>query len=392
MKTNKKIVHISLNSLYTDGWSYQDQMLSKYHKRMGYDVTCITSHFVNDDKGNVVWDSRAEYTNPDGVKVIRLRMKGKEDWGKKLKRFVGFYEALENEKPDIIFSHSVSYQDTTELVKYMKKHPNTVLYADNHADFSNSATNFVSKNILHKIVWKHYANKLVSCTRKFYGVTPGRADFLRDIYGLPQDKIELLVMGVDDEDVAEALDADGIKAIRNQYNIADDDILVMTGGKIDMAKTQTITLMKAINSLDNPKIKLIVFGSVVDELKAALEAQLSDKCQYIGWIDSAKTLNYYGAADLVVFPGRHSVFWEQVVGIGKPMICKYWDGTTHVDLGGNVKFLYKDTEEELVETIQAVLGNRQEYDRMTAIAKEKGMKEFAYSNIAKRSIEVDDEA
>ena len=62
MKTNKKIVHISLNSLYTDGWSYQDQMLSKYHKRMGYDVTCITSHFVNDDKGNVVWDSRAEYT------------------------------------------------------------------------------------------------------------------------------------------------------------------------------------------------------------------------------------------------------------------------------------------------------------------------------------------
>ncbi|MBO5618347.1 MAG: glycosyltransferase, partial [Pseudobutyrivibrio sp.] len=171
-----------------------------------------------------------------------------------------------------------------------------------------------------------------------------------------------------------------------------DDILVMTGGKIDLAKTQTITLMEAINSLDNPKIKLIVFGSVVDELKDALEAQLSDKCQYIGWIDSAKTLNYYGAADLVVFPGRHSVFWEQVVGIGKPMICKYWDGTTHVDLGGNVKFLYKDTEEELVEAIQSVLGNRQEYDRMTAIAKEKGMKEFAYSNIAKRSIEVDDEA
>ena len=33
-----------------------------------------------------------------------------------------------------------------------------------------------------------------------------------------------------------------------------------------------------------------------------------------------------------------------------------------------------------------------EVDLLTAIAKEKGMKEFAYSNIAKRSIEVDDEA
>ncbi|SDH62105.1 Glycosyltransferase involved in cell wall bisynthesis [Pseudobutyrivibrio sp. 49] len=386
MDTNKKIVHISLNSLFTDGWSYQDQLLTKYHKKMGMEVTDITSHWINDDKGNVVWDDRNEYVNADGVKVIRLSMKGKDEFTKKLKRFVGLAETLEKEQPDILFLHSVSFQDITVVVDYVKKHPEVVLYADNHADFSNSATNWISKNILHKIVWKHYAKKLIPYTTKFYGVMPARVDFLREVYGLPAEKLELLVMGVDDDEVPKALAPETRLEIRKQYGIAEDDILIITGGKIDMAKRQTVTLMKTINKLANPKIKLIVFGSVVDELKDAVQEQCSDNCQYIGWIDSNRTLEYYGSADLVVFPGRHSVFWEQVVGIGKPMICKYWNGTTHVDLGGNVKFLYEDTEEELEKVITSVLNSPEEYNNMKQIAETKGMKAFSYSQIANQSM------
>ncbi|SHJ49396.1 glycosyltransferase family 4 protein [Pseudobutyrivibrio xylanivorans] len=386
MSINKKIVHISLNSLFTDGWSYQDQQLSKYHKKMGMEVTDITSHWINDDKGNVIWDERDEYVNDDGVKVIRLKMQGKDEFTKKLKRFEGLMAALEKEKPDILFLHSVSFQDTTVIVDYVKKHPDVVVYADNHADFSNSATNWISKNILHKIVWKHYARKLIPYVTKFYGVMPARVDFLKNIYGLPEDKLELLVMGVDDDDVPKALSQETRREIRNKYGIADDDILIITGGKIDMAKRQTVTLMKVINKMANPKIKLIVFGSVVDELRDAVNAEISDNCQYIGWIDSNRTLEYYGSADLVVFPGRHSVFWEQVVGIGKPMICKYWDGTTHVDLGGNVKFLYEDTEEELEKVITTVLNSPEVYNNMKQIAETKGMKTFSYSQIAKQSM------
>lgn len=384
---NRKIVHICLNSLFTDGWSYQDQLLSKYHKKMGLDVTVLTSHWVNDDKGNIVWDDRDEYINGDGVKVIRLKMKGKDDYSRKLVYFQSFYETLEKEHPNILFIHGVNFKDVSFVVRYLDKTPDVIVYVDNHADFSNSATNWVSKNILHKIVWKHYSKILEPYVKKFYGVTPSRVEFFKDMYGTPADRTELLVMGVDDEDVPKALSQENRAEIRHKYGIADDDILVITGGKIDLAKKQTITLMEAINQLDNPKVKLIVFGSVVDELKDALNARISDRCQYIGWIDSSETLNYYGAADLVVFPGRHSVFWEQVVGIGKPMICKYWDGTTHVDLGGNVKFLYHDTKEELLEVIGQVLGDNEEYNKMKEVAVTKGMQTFSYSEIAKRSIE-----
>lgn len=383
----RKIVHICLNSLFTDGWSYQDQLLSKYHKKMGLDVTVLTSHWVNDDKGNIVWDDRDEYINGDGVKVVRLKMKGKDDYSRKLVYFQSFYETLEKEHPNILFIHGVNFKDVSFVVRYLDKNPGVIVYVDNHADFSNSATNWVSKNILHKIVWKHYSKLLEPYVKKFYGVTPSRVEFFKDMYGTPAGRTELLVMGVDDEDVPKALSQENRAEIRHKYGIADDDILVITGGKIDLAKKQTITLMEAINQLDNPKVKLIVFGSVVDELKDALNARISERCKYIGWIDSSETLNYYGAADLVVFPGRHSVFWEQVVGIGKPMICKYWDGTTHVDLGGNVKFLYHDTKEELLEVIGQVLGDNEEYNKMKEVAVTKGMQTFSYSEIAKRSIE-----
>ncbi len=389
MQSNeKKIVHICLNSLFTDGWTYQDQMLSKYHKKLGYDVSVITSHWINDDKGKIVWDERDNYINLDGIKVKRLNMIGKDNFHRKLKKFKGFYDCLVLEKPDIIFIHNISFVDIARVVKYAKKHSDTIIYADNHTDFSNSAKNWISKVILHQIIWRHYAKKISPFVRKFYGVLPSRVQFLTDIYKTPKEKTELLVMGADDDEVEEALTESNRLEIRDKYGIANDDILLITGGKIDIHKKQTITLMQAVNKIDNPKIKLLVFGSVVDELRESMMAQCTERCKYIGWIDSADTLKYYGASDLVVFPGRHSVFWEQVVAIGKPMICKYWEGTTHVDVGGNVKFLYDDSIEGLEKTINSVLNTPNQLNEMTEIAIKNGKKKFYYSQIAKRSLEL----
>lgn len=69
---------------------------------------------------------------------------------------------------------------------------------DNHSDFSNSARNWLSKNVLHKIVWRTMAKNRTIC-KKFYGVLPARVDFLIDVYNLPKEKCELLVMGADDD-------------------------------------------------------------------------------------------------------------------------------------------------------------------------------------------------
>ncbi|KZL89724.1 glycosyltransferase family 4 protein [Clostridium magnum] len=381
-----KIVHICLCGVVTDNFSYQDNLLSKYHVKLGHNVTFIASQWSYDTKGMLKSFKKSDYMNDDGVKMLRLKMRGKDDFSKKYKRFYGLSEALKIEHPDIIFIHGCQFPDIDKVVNYLKENKVTKVYVDNHADFSNSARNWVSKNILHKILWRHCAQLIEPYTTRFYGVLPARVDFLKDIYKLPAEKCELLVMGADDDKVEEAQNEVTRKSIRAQYNIKEDEFLVMTGGKIDPAKKQTLLLMEAVNQIKDPRVKLIIFGSVTEDLKDKLNSLCDgNKIQYIGWIQSQDSYKYFAAADLVTFPGRHSVFWEQVAALGIPMVVKYWEGTTHVDLGGNTKFLYRDSTNEIKQSIESLVDS-EEYNNMKRIALKKGVEMFSYKEIAKRSI------
>lgn len=388
-----KVVHLCLGSFYPDNYSYQENLLPKFHKKLGYDVEVIASTQSFDEHGKVCYlQNTGTYQNEYDIKVTRIPYKTESKIWKKLKRYQGCYDALKKADPDIIFVHGGQFLDIDQVVRYVKEKPNTVIYVDNHADFSNSATNWFSKNILHKIVWRHYEKEIEPFTKKFYGVLPVRVDFLKNMYGLPSSKCELLVMGADDELVKDAVDTHARERIRAQYNIADDDFLIMTGGKIDQWKTQTLLLMQAVKNIQSDKVKLIVFGSVTQELEEKVKS-LADgvKVQYVGWIQSKDSYNYFAAADLVVFPGRHSVFWEQVTGQGIPMLVKDWPGTHHVDLGGNVKFLTQDSVDEIQKEIEYLLHNPDVYKKMKHVAMDKGMKVFSYKDIAQRAIEMNQE-
>ncbi len=387
--TLSKIVHLCMCGPVTDGWSYQDNLLTKYHRKLGYEVTIITSQWIWGNDGKLAVDESAEYVNEHDVKVIRLPIKNpKHNIESKFKRYENFEQTLKEVKPDILFIHGCQFLDLKYVRKYVKEHSAVKVYIDNHADFSNSGTNFLSKNVLHKGVWKHGAQRILPYVEKFYGVLPARVDFLVDMYQIPRDKTELLVMGADDELVKQN-EAEEVKlSVRKKLSLAEDDFVVITGGKIDYAKRQTLLLMKAIQQINNPKVKLIVFGSVEDDIKREFDelCQQDDRIRYIGWIKADDSYQYFAASDLAVFPGRHSVMWEQVAGQGIPMVCKYWDGTTHVDVGGNTKFLYDDTVEEIKKMIEKLI-NTEDYREMKEIAETKGKEVFSYELISRRCIQ-----
>lgn len=383
-----KIVHICLSGAVTDGFAYQDNLLSKYHKKMGYDVSFITSKWVYNNNGEIEQIDKDTYFNEDGVKMIRLQNKKGEKYEQKFKHFIGLTDALNQERPDILFIHGPQFLEMPEIVRFVKKNQVDV-YVDNHADFSNSGRTFLSKYILQGIIWKHMAHIINPYTKKFYGVLPARVDWLKNVYGLPEEKCELLVMGADDEAVQQALSEQSQQSFRRMYGIEQDDFLIVTGGKIDSFKLQTLLLMEAIHNIQDDKLKLVVFGSIQKDIQQRLE-ELCDgkKVQYIGWAKGKESYEFMGAADLVVFPGRHSVYWEQAAGLGIPMLCKYWEGTTHVDCGGNIRFLKEDTVEEIQGNIQRLLDNPEEYERMLLVAKGNGKRVFSYKEIARRSIQV----
>lgn len=383
----KKIVHICLTGPYTDGFTYQENLLTKYHVKLGYEVFFLTSQYQWGKNNNLEKSKIFKYTNKDGVNIVRLSVLY-GNVNTRLKWYLGLYKQLNILQPDIIFIHGCQFLNIFTIVHYLKKHSNIKVYVDNHADFSNSATNWLSKNILHKFLWRICAKAIEPYTIKFYGVLPARVDFLKNIYNLPKEKCELLVMGADDEMVEQANKPETRVQIRKKYNIANDDFLIVTGGKIDNFKKQTLLLMQAIKQINNSNLKLIVFGSVDKGIQSQV-LQLADgkKIQYIGWIKGQDSYQYFSAADLVCFPGRHSVFWEQVTGQGIPMLVKDWQGTHHVDVGGNVFFLKQDSVEEIRKNIEKIICNPSIYKKMKNIAQEKGLKSFSYKEIARRSVE-----
>lgn len=373
------IVNICVNSPYTDGFLYQENLLPKYQKQIGNNVTVIACDYEYSESGEIRKSRQREFTDNNGVKVRRISASGKG----RFKRFKSLYTEIGKANPDIIFCHMFQFLDLRKVIKYKKLHPDIKLYIDSHADFYNSARGLLSRKILHGIIWKNLAKKALPYTEKFYGVTPGRVDFLIRVYGVPNEKTELLPLCADDDLVQKMSDSNIRESVRKEFGISEGHTLLVTGGKIDRNKPQTLNLMRAVNKLNDKSIKLIVFGSVDKKFGSEFFSLLSDSVLYAGWKTGEEIYSIFAAADLAVFPGLHSVLWEQAVGMGKPCVFKRIPGFEHIDLGGNCMFFDDDSTDEYIKVISRAVKN---INKMSAVTNKRGIPILSYKNIAKKSI------
>lgn len=384
-----KIVHVCLAGSYNDNWGYQDNIIPKYNKMDGHEVTVITSIFI-DSKKYVGYEkvSPGEYFLQNGIKIIRIPFKRFpiKKIVEKLRVYNDLLKMLKKENPDLIFIHGCQFLDISKVIKYKKENPSVEIFADNHSDNINSARNFLSKYILHKIIWKYGIQKLLPYCNKVFGVTINRCEFLKTMYKVPEEKIDLLVLGADTEKIDFENKANVRSQIRSELNLNEEDFIIITGGKIDKKKN-IHNLMKAINEIADDRIKLIVFGSLDENMEKIInELSSTPFIRNIGWISSDNIYNYLLASDLAVFPGTHSVLWEQAVGSGLPAIFRKWDGMTHVDIGGNCKFIDEGSVIELKKVINDIYKNKDKYLEMKKITIENGIPYFSYKNISRKAI------
>jgi len=386
-----KILHCCLAAFYIDDFSYQENILPKFHKSQGHDVEILASTETYMKNLKLGYIPASSYTTSEGISIERVSY---ISWLPKLlvrkfRIYNNIERCLNRFKPDVIFMHDCQFLSILTFVKFAKKN-NVKIYIDSHTDFINSGTNWISKNILHKIIYKFCAKLIEKYTVKFYGTLPARSVFLEDVYGIAKEKIEFLPFGVDDS----LFDADKKVEIRStlraELNLNDDDFVIVTGGKIDARKNihkliEVFLALKEDNEISNAK--LIVFGKPVEELKRVIEkAKISSDIIYLDWLPSKEVYKYFIASDLGFFPGTHSVLWEEAVGTGLPCVFLKWEGIQHVDLGGNCIFLNSSANSDIKSVLVEVLKNKAKFELLKTNANELGPKFFAYSEIAKRSI------
>lgn len=385
-----KIIHVCLACFYVEGMGYQENILPKNHSREGHNVTVITSDFAFNTKGEKITKDKECYINNAGVTVKVIQRKS-GIFFKKFGAFDGLYNEIACINPDIIFVHGGQFISLRDIIKYKKKHTDVRLYIDQHGDFYNMPLTTFKSQFIQKVIYGHYLRKAVKYCNKFWGVTPWRCQYLHEVYGIPKNKIGLLVMGGDDDYIDISHQGDIRKNIRNGLHLSEEDFVLITGGKID--KTKNIHyLMQAIKDLNINDLKLIVFGQPNDEMETVIEELSKDiHIKYIGWLPSTSVYDYFLASDLAVFPGTHSVLWEQAAACGIPLVVNEWEGMHHIDIGGNCKFLKGDDVDELKYNVENIYRDKVLYQNMLSVAKEKGVSMFSYRNIAKRAIEEKDE-
>lgn len=379
------IVHIAANAPYNDYWGYQENLLPKYHRKMGHNVVMITTNKTFKD-GVIIDTNIDDYCLNDGTRIIRreyIKYPTKKITG--LLSYIPVYDILNEIKPDFIFFHALISWSIMDVLHYIQNNSNVIVVQDNHMDYNIGNQ---TKTIMNKIVrgWYRFLNrKSINYVSKIYGVTPWRKKYVIDYFGIPEEKTDVLIMGADD-DYLDLTNKSTIRLnMRQSYNISDEDFLVVTGGKIDLRKKIDV-LVEACSEM--PDIKLLVFGKVSDEVAEKFFKTINnyDNLIYVGWIDSNKVYDYFFAADLVFFPGQHSVLWEQACASKVPCVFEKWDGMGHVNNGGNALLLTPITKDNIKNSIRE-LKYTSKYYAMKSVAESEKTNIYRYSTIAEKSLE-----
>lgn len=383
------IVHISSMAPYNDGWGFQENLLPKYHAKLGHKVTLVVPNKIHEG-GKVAFCETGRFTSVGGFEVIRLPYKEYP-----LAQLTHIFwkldvtELLWELDADVIFCHGLVSRTVLDIIKYMrmrkKQGRKCTLIQDNHLDYNIGTDPKTVKEKLLRGYYRLMNRRTQRYALKVYGVTPWRKQYAEEYYKISPEKTDVLIMGADDE-MIDFSERDNIRReIRGRYAVADGDFLVVTGGKID-EKKKIHVLMEALGGKE--KIKLLVFGNVSDDMKDAYDELLRrfDNIISIGWIESGKVYDYFFAADLVCFPGQHSVLWEQACASKVPCLFARWPGMDHVDNGGNSDFADEISAESLARKIDELCFT-EKYKKMKSVAASAATDVYLYSKIAERSLE-----
>ena len=254
---------------------------------------------------------------------------------------------------------------------------------DNHGDYINSLHSPLTR-FLHKVIYRYaLVPRIKPYVDWFYGVTPSRCIFLQEVYGITKEKIKLLVMGADDEKMMLNQRESLRKEVRIRYGINDNDFLIVTGGKIDRQKNIHV-LVHAVNEIDRTDVKVLVFGKINEDMQPIFDAEKTPNIVTIGWVSSDKVYELFYAADLIVFPGLHSVLWEQAVASKTPCAFSCMDGFEHVNVNDNCILMTGKDSEYYKTMLKGILDNKNCYNDLKANSDSEATEQFYYSRIARQ--------
>lgn len=349
-----RVIHYCLSSFYIDGMNYQENALIREHVKAGHEVLVIASTENMDENKNLCYSQPSEYIGDEGAQVIRLPYRG---WPHKLARKLrihpNVYGLTEKFKPDALMFHSMCGWEILTVAKYVRNHPKTIFYADSHEDKYNSAQGFLSREILHKRYYAPIARRAMAEIIKVLCVNLSSQDFLRDMYRLPNDKLEFFPLAGNPKTWEVITKVKAYK--RHDLGLSEDNILIVQSGKQTIRK-KLLESLKAFIQTKNPAARFFVVGTLFEDIKDEATALMSsdERIQFLGWKTSEELTEILCAADVYLQPGTQSATMQNSLCSGCAIIID--NDPAHVPFFNNNGWLVRDTKELESALIEATNG------------------------------------
>jgi len=221
----------------------------------------------------------------------------------------------------------------------------------------------------------------------FY-VTPPRKTYAICEFGFSERMLKPLWMGADFEALPYEKKPVLRALIRKKYGIPIDANVMVLAGKLD-AKKRPAELAEAFCRLDRRDWWLMYVGSMDPDIRTQVEQAAGETARLVftGFLSGAEVLEHIAASDLAVFPGAHSVLWEQTVCLGVPAVFyEEVEGDASHLSNGNALFLHRGDAREILDCLNRLCFNESMLVRMGKQAREYAEKNLSYEKTAEKAL------
>lgn len=293
-------------------------------------------------------------------------------------------------EPTIFHAHDWLSLDAARALKYEYKLPFVATVHATESGRHGGIFNDTSKYIHEQEYWLTYeAWRIIVCSEFM------KSEVAR-LFNSPFDKIDVILNGVKSETFEfEWSDADR-RQLRRRY-AADDEKIIMFVGRFVREKGIQVLLNAASSILSQePKARfLIVGGGHREKFERFTEwMSLADRVTFTGFMGGRALHQLYRIADVAVFPSLYEPFGIvalEAMAAGAPVVASDAGGLREVVLHDQTGTLsYVGDPASLAWAVLKVLSDPSRAQRLSAEAKIRLHRDFAWPEIASQTIRVYD--
>ena len=372
-----KLLILTTGNSFTPSMLYKENYLIKAAVERGHDVTVFANQYTYKG-GQSIKIAYIEETKGYKLKRFPYKQLGLRVITRKIRRIDGLEQEIIKEMPDLLFVNCAQVYNVQNLRTVKQALPDIKIVLDFSTKYLNSAKNWLSKNVLHGLIYRRWIQKALPFVDKVFYISAESRDFARDMYGIPLEIMEH--NNLPGETIPVEIKQAYRKEIRNKLNLQ-DELFILYTGKIYPDK-RVDQLLRAFIREKRPKLRLLIIGAYTCEESYRKEVSSlidSDKrISFMNFVSGEELTKYVCACDLYIQPGSISQTCQTAVCCGTPLCFN--DVPTHREIYNGNGF-FADSEEELYGVLASVASNPSQLEKMSMLSYKMADEELDYKII-----------